>query len=150
MGADFGSAFSDTTHYTFARLDQDLVQLTARANVTLSPTLSLQLYAQPFIAVGDFTDWREIADPYARAYDARYAPYGGGADPGGFNSKQFNSNVVFRWEYRPGSVLFVVWQQGRADARNPGTFDMGRDVRSLFGTHPDNTVLLKLSYWFNP
>lgn len=126
------------------------MQLTARANVTLSPTLSLQLYAQPFIAVGDFSDWREIADPYARAYDARYAPYGGGADPGGFNSKQFNSNVVFRWEYRPGSVLFVVWQQGRADARNPGTFDMGRDVRSLFGTHPDNTVLLKLSYWFNP
>lgn len=147
---NFGSPFSDTTHYTFARLDQDLVQLTARANVTLSPTLSLQLYAQPFIAVGDFTDWREIANPYAKDYDARYSPYGGGADPGGFNSKQFNSNVVFRWEYRPGSVLFVVWQQGRADARNPGTFDMGRDVRSLFASHPDNTVLVKMSYWFNP
>ncbi len=147
---NYGSALSDTTHFTFARLDQDVVQLTARANVTLSPTLSLQLYAQPFIASGDFSDWREIADPYARDYDARFQPYGGGADPAGFNTKQFNSNVVFRWEYRPGSVLFVVWQQGRADARNPGTFDLGRDVRSLFATHPDNTVLVKMSYWFNP
>lgn len=70
--------------------------------------------------------------------------------PGGFNSKQFNSNVVFRWEYRPGSVLFVVWQQGRQDGRNPGSFELGRDVRSLFATHPDNTILVKMSYWFNP
>ena len=148
--ANFGDPLSDTAHYTFARLDQDVVQLTARANVTLSPTLSLQLYAQPFLAVGDFTDWREIADPYAREYAARYQPYGGGADPGGFNNKQFNSNVVFRWEYRPGSVLFVVWQQGRADAQNPGSFDVSRDVQSLFAAHPDNTLLVKMSYWFNP
>lgn len=147
---NFGSVLSDTAHYTFARLDQDLVQLTARANVTLSPRLSFQLYAQPFIAVGDYTDWREIADPYAREYAARYSPYGGGADPGGFNAKQFNSNLVVRWEYRPGSVMFVVWQQGRADARDPGSFDMARDVRSLFAAHPDNTVLVKFSYWFNP
>lgn len=147
---NYGDPLSDTTHYTFARLDQDVLQVTTRANVTLSPTLSLQVYAQPFIASGDFTDWREIANPYARDYDARYTPYGGGADPGGFNSKQFNSNVVFRWEYRPGSVLFVVWQQGRGDESNPGSFEPGRDLRSLFATHPDNTVLVKLSYWFNP
>lgn len=70
--ANFGSTLSDTTHFTFARLDQDVLQLTARANVTLSPTLSLQLYAQPFIASGEFSDWRELADPYARDYDARY------------------------------------------------------------------------------
>lgn len=145
-----GHALSDTTHYTFARLAQDVLQVTARANVTLSPTLSLQVYAQPFLASGDYTNWREVAAPYSKSYDARYTPYGGGADPGGFNSKQFNSNVVFRWEYRPGSVLFVVWQQGRADGSNPGTFDVSRDVHSLFATHPDNTVLVKMSYWFNP
>ena len=61
-----------------------------------------------------------------------------------------NSNVVFRWEYRPGSVLFVVWQQGRADGRNPGTFEAARDLQSLFATNPNNTFLIKLSYWFNP
>jgi hypothetical protein len=148
--SNHGSALSDTTHFTFARLDQDLLDLTARANVTLSPTLSIQLYAQPFLASGDFSNWRELDDPRAESYDARFRPYGGGADPGGFNGKQFNSNAVVRWEYRPGSVLFVVWQQGRQDNRDPGTFELGRDLRNLFATHPDNTILVKLSYWFNP
>lgn len=148
--ANVGSTLSDTAHFTFARLSQDQLDITARANVTLSPTLSVQVYAQPFIASGDFSDWRALADPRAKGYAARYTPYGDGADPAGFNSKQFNSNVVMRWEYQPGSVMFVVWQQGRSDGRDPGTFEPGRDFRNLFGTHPDNTILVKLSYWFNP
>jgi hypothetical protein len=147
---NFGAALSDTTHHTFARLDQDILGITARADVTLTPTLSVQLYAQPFVASGRFSDWRELNDPRAEAYADRFAPYGGGATPGGYNVKQFNSNAVLRWEYVPGSVLFLVWQQGRADGRNPGTFDPSRDLRNLFGTHPDNTFLLKVSYWFNP
>ena len=145
-----GSTLTDTAHFTFARLAQNQLDITARANVTLSPTLSVQVYAQPFIASGDFADWRELANPRAKEYAARYKPYGGGADPAGFNSKQFNSNVVMRWEYQPGSVFFVVWQQGRFDNRDPGTFEPSRDLRNLFGTHPDNTILVKLSYWFNP
>ena len=147
---NFGAALSDTVHYTFAALGQDILGITMRANMTLTPALSVQLYAQPFIASGDFRDWREMVDPYAKRYAARYAPYGGGADPAGFNQKQFNSNAVVRWEYRPGSVLFVVWQQGRSDVRNPGSFEAERDLRSLFHSHPDNTLLVKLSYWFNP
>jgi hypothetical protein len=147
---NFGATFSDTTHFTFAALAQDILGITMRANMTVTPALSLQLYAQPFIASGAFTDWREMVDPRNRSYAARYAPYGGGADPAGFNQKQFNSNAVLRWEYRPGSVLFVVWQQGRFDQRDPATFEAGRDLRNLFFTHPDNTLLVKLSYWFNP
>lgn len=147
---NFGELFSDTVHYTFARLEQKIVDLTVRANVTLTPRLSVELYAQPFIASGNYSDWREMVAPGAVSYADRYATYGGGAAPAGFNAKQFNSNAVLRWEYRPGSVLFLVWQQGRADSRNPGTFDGSRDVRDLFRTHPDNTLLLKMSYWFNP
>jgi len=147
---NFGALFSDTIHYTFARLAQETFDLTARANVTLTPTLSLQLYAQPFVASGTFTNWRELADPYAADYDDRYQPYGGGANPNFGAFKQFNSNLVFRWEYRPGSVLFVVWQQGRFDPSAPGSFEMRRDFQSLFTAHPDNTLLVKLSYWFNP
>ena len=147
---NFGATCSDTTHFTFAALAQDILGITMRANMTVTPALSLQLYAQPFIASGAFSDWREMVDPRNRSYAARYAPYGGGADPAGFNQKQFNSNAVLRWEYRPGSVLFVVWQQGRFDQRDPATFEAGRDLRNLFFTHPDNTLLVKLSYWFNP
>ena len=70
--------------------------------------------------------------------------------PGGFNYKQFHSNVVFRWEYRPGSTLFVVWSQGRqgsADAE--GMQNFGNDMNDLFKLRPDNSFLVKLSYWIN-
>lgn len=149
--ANYGVLFSDTTHYTVANLGQTILAVTARANVTLTPTLSLQVYAQPFVASGEYRDWREIVAPAAHGYADRYAPFSRtGTALRGFNAKQFNSNVVLRWEYRLGSTLFLVWQQGRADGRDPGTFDAARDLRSLFATHPDNTLLLKVSYWFNP
>ena len=140
-----------TLHHTFARLDQTTVSLTARANYTFTPGLSLQLYAQPFVSTGSYSDWRELADPRSARYDERYRPYAGG-DAGGFESLQFRSNTVLRWEYRPGSTLFLVWSQGRAsyDASQPYRFDGGREPDDLFGLHPDNTLLLKVSYWVNP
>ena len=149
--ANFGTLRSDTTHYTFARLDQDILSITARANWTATPSLSLQLYAQPFVSTGSYSAWRQLAAPRADGYDDRFRPFGDGGAPGGFNVKQFNSNAVLRWEYRPASVLFVVWQQGRAQSElNAGTFEARRDVRDLFAAPPENTVLVKMSYWLNP
>jgi hypothetical protein len=116
----------------------------------MTPALTLQVYAQPFITTGDYDNWREAADPRASDYDARYRPYGAGSDPDAFNVKQFRSNTVLRWEYRPGSTLYAVWAQGRyQDDLDRGTFDVGRDARNLFGAHPDNTFLIKASYWFS-
>jgi hypothetical protein len=146
-----GAIASDTTHFTFARLNQSTMSLTGRASWTATPTLSLQLYAQPFVSSGAFGRWRELADARAGAYAARFQSYGGSAVPDGFNVKRFNSNAVARWEYRPGSTLFVVWQQGRAQSGvNPGTFEFARDYRDLFSVHPNNTLLVKVSYWLNP
>ena len=133
-----------------ARLRQTTVSLTGRASWTATPTLTLQLYAEPFVSSGSFSDWRELDDPRANDYEARYRPYSSGEDPGGFNVKQFNSNVVLRWEYRAASTFFLVWQQGRSDGRNPGSFEMARDYRDLFRAHPINTILAKVSYWWNP
>jgi hypothetical protein len=148
---NYGALLSDSTHYTFARLDQDILTLTGRANWTATPALSFQLYLQPFVSTGAYSNWRQLASPRAESYDARFRPYGAGAAPGGFNAKQFNSNAVVRWEYRPGSVMFLVWQQGRLQSDiNPGTFQATRDVSDLFSTRPVNTVLLKMSYWLNP
>jgi hypothetical protein len=151
--ANYGAMFSDTSHYTFARIDQNILAITARANWTATPTLSFQLYAQPFVTSGAFTRWRELDAPRSPVYGRRFRAYGGMATPDAFNFnfKQFNSNAVVRWEFQPASVLFLVWQQGRAEsAANSGTFDAPRDVRDLFSTHPDNTLLVKMSYWFNP
>ena len=148
---NFGALASDTTHFTFARLVQTILGVTTRANWTASSNLSFQFYGQPFVSTGSFSGWKEIADARAITYGDRYRPYGNGRTPDGFNFKQFNSNAVMRWEYRPGSALFVVWQQGRLQSdRNLGSFEFARDYRDLFRSHPDNTLLLKLSYWLNP
>ena len=74
--------------------------------------------------------------------------------------RELRSNAVFRWEWRPGSTLFLVWQQTRAgeftgsDPDAPldrvGNFDFGRDAGDLFELHPDNILMVKVSYWLNP
>jgi hypothetical protein len=142
------------THYGFARLRQTTTGITARANYTVSPTMTLQLYAQPFISKGTYSNLRELsATPRAAAYDDRYQPYfdaATSADPGGFNYKQFRSSVVFRWEYLPGSTLYAVWTQGRqGSVGQEGTAGFGGDVRDLFDLRADNNFLVKISYWLN-
>ncbi len=145
---------ADVTHYTFARLSQRTVGITARFNYTISPTMTLQVYAQPFVSKGTFSGVRQLsATPKAPAYDDRYAPYADTAvtsHPGGFNFKQFRSNVVFRWEYRPGSTLYLVWTQGRQGSLGAeGTNGFAGDFADLYGLRPDNTFLVKVSYWIN-
>lgn len=148
--ANYGALLSDTVHYTFARLHQHIMSITARANWTATPTLSFQFYAQPFVSTGEQSNWREINDPTAADYDQRFRRFRE-TSPAGFNVKQFNSNVVMRWEYRPASTLFLVWQQGRQpDSRNPGSFAPYRDLSHIFDTRPLNTLLVKFSYWFTP
>ena len=72
------------------------------------------------------------------------------ADPRQFNVKAFRSNAVLRWEYRPGSALFLVWQHGRADEESQyGSRSFGRDLQQLFRSPADNTLLVKLSYWID-
>jgi len=145
---NYGAITSDTTHFTVAHLDQKTLSLTTRVDFTATPTLSLQLYAQPFISAGRYTNWRELADPRAADVDRRFKPFTLQGDPGGFNYKQFRSNTVVRWEYRPGSALFLVWQQGRSqDGLDTGSFELRRDYGNLFRARPDNTFLVKASYW---
>jgi len=74
-------------------------------------------------------------------------PYSFG-DPN-FNFRQFRSNLVIRWEYHPGSTLYLVWSQGRTSTGSGGIFSYENDTRELFGTVPNNVFLVKLSYWFS-
>ena len=138
-----------TTHYPLAHLDQKTLSLTGRVDYTITPDLTLQIYAQPFVSKGTYSNARELANPRAAAYDDRFKPYSGTL-ASGFNFKQSNSNVVLRWEYRPGSTLFVVWTQGRNDfLRATGTQSLAGDFGDLFTLHPNNTFLVKASYWLN-
>ena len=155
----YGEPGLDSTHYAFAELDQTTVNVTARINFTATPNLSLQFYAQPYISKGTYANLRDLTDPRNVSYDGRFQPFqldcDGAAsatpcDPGGIDFKQLNTNAVLRWEYRPGSAIFLVWQQGRfRDTGRASDYDTAEDFDDLFALHPNNTFLIKASYWFN-
>ncbi|MGD2069905.1 MAG: DUF5916 domain-containing protein [Gemmatimonadota bacterium] len=154
--------------WVFGRIHQTTVGLTGRLDYAFSPTLSLQLYAQPYVSAGMYDEFKQVVDPRADGYADRLgllAPaledgtYEADLDGDGvaeawddpdFNFRQFRSNAVLRWEYRPGSTLYVVWSQGRNQYLEDGRFDFGRGMDGLFGAHPDDIFMLKLSYWINP
>jgi hypothetical protein len=142
------------THYTFAHLDQTTTSATIRLNYTFTRDVSLQAYTQPFVSKGTYANVRQLSStPRAASYDDRYTFFNDTsvtANPGGFNFKAFQSNVVFRWEYAAGSTLFAVWNQGRQGYdQQQGTNNFQGDVRDLLRLHPANTFLLKASYWLN-
>jgi hypothetical protein len=140
------------THYAFARLRQRTVSMNTRVNYTMTPELTFEFYGEPFVATGTYSNVREVsATPDAARYDDRFRAYVAPAtEPTSFRYAQLRTNAVVRWEYRPGSTLFVVWAHGRQDYATeiPGR-SWTRDYRDLFQLHPDNTFLVKLAYWLN-
>ena len=141
-----------TTHHAFARLEQTTRTLTVRGSYTITPTLGVQLWAQPFVSRGRYGSVRELsATPRAAGYGDRYQPYAppAGTDLG-FDVLQLRSNSVLRWEFRPGSTLFAVWQHGR-EGFDPRFRSRGwrSEYGDLFALHPANTFLVKLAYWLN-
>jgi hypothetical protein len=142
----------NATHYSFAHLHQRTALATVQASYAATPTLTVELYAEPFVSVGQYDNLRqESSTPGAVAYDARYAPYAPPAGSStGFDNRQLIWNTVMRWEYRPGSTLFVVWTQGRDEAA--GMFpneSLSTEYHNLFAVHPANTFLVKVAYWLN-
>jgi uncharacterized protein DUF5916/cellulose/xylan binding protein with CBM9 domain len=135
-------------HYVFGRLDQKTVSFTARVNYTITPQLSVQVYAAPFVSAGGYGSFKELVNGRAARYEDRYAPIAYAANPD-FNYRSFRTTNVLRWEYKPGSALFVVWQQGREDVLDTGRFQFGRDFRGVFGAPSRNVFLVKWSYWIN-
>ena len=168
--------------YVFAPLEQTTLAVDTRLNVTFTPRLSLELYAQPFVSTNDFGGLKELRAPRTFDFD-RYGvdvgaasvggdgattvdPDGAGAAPSfrvgdrDFDLTSLRGNAVLRWEWRPGSTLYVVWQQDRAErlsgleaaarGRDVGALDVGASAGDLFAIRPSNVLLFKVSYWLNP
>lgn len=149
---NFRDTATSATHYAFARLNQKTIATALRATYVATPQLSVQLYAQPFVSNGSFADPRELsATPRAVAYTGRYLAYNAPVHAlSGFSDREFKSNTVVRWEYRPGSTLYLVWTQGRQLYNDgPDTRNWTRSYPDLLSIRPDNTFLVKLSYWLN-
>jgi hypothetical protein len=145
-GAAPGSSLA--MHYVFGHLDQTTVATTFRVNYTLTPRLSIQLYGAPFVSAGAYTGFKELVDGRAAAYEDRYSPYAYPGNPD-FNYKSFRTTNVLRWEYRPGSTLFIVWQQGREEVTDSGRFRFGRDFEDVFRAAGHNVFLVKMAHWLN-
>jgi len=158
--------------YLFGSIDQKTVMLSLRLNYSITPNLTIQYWGQPFISAGTYDRFKMITDPHADAYRDRFHTYteeeitllnpddGYVVDEDGdsnydygfeypdFNFKQFRSNMVLRWEYIPGSTLYLVWSQGRTDYVADGQFRLGENIEELFDVRPHNIFLVKLSYRF--
>jgi hypothetical protein len=156
--------------YVFGNLSQKQLTMTTRVNVILTPRLSIQVFAQPLVAVGDYQNFKELAAPRTFAFHS----YGSGAsllsfdpasgnyeiDPDGagaastfsfqnpdFNFKSLRVNAVFRWELKPGSTFYAVWTRQQQDVAHPGHFSLGRDTSALLTAPGDDILLVKMAYW---
>ena len=154
--------------YVFAELDQVTLSSSLRLNWTFTPQLSVQLYAQPLISSGDYYGYKELARP--KSYD--FLSYGDSgstidesaliADPDGagpapsielpsqdFNFTSLRGTAVARWEYMPGSTLYLVWTQQMADQSDIGRFNFDRSLEQLRAAPMDNVFMIKLTYWLS-
>jgi hypothetical protein len=129
-------------HYVFADIDYQELDATFRMDWGVTPRLSVQAYIQPYIAAGNYSGFKELAE--ARTYN--FLPYDFTLYDPDFNFKSFQSNLVFRWEYSPGSLLYLVWTHNRDNTDHPGSFRLGRDLRSLFRERSHNIFFIKFSY----
>ena len=139
--------------YVFGKIHQKTVDLTLRTSLLFSTQQSLEVYAQPFITVGDYTSARELTRP--DSYDlSHYTANDFRAEDFDFSYSSVNLNVVYRWEYLPGSALFLVWTQNRESYAErklsglPGSFDNSLRTGALFDDEAKNVFLAKITYWF--
>jgi hypothetical protein len=156
------------SRYVFGGLNQTQLTLQTRVTALLTPKMSLTLFAQPLLATGDYTAFKELAAP--RTFDfIRYGTPGhalsfdgttytvspddsAGApqftfDNPDFNFKSLRVNAVLRWELKPGSTFYAVWTRQQVDSENPGNFTLGRDMKALFKAPGDDVFLVKMAYW---
>lgn len=157
------------TRHVFGYLDQKTLFATIRLDYTFTPTMSLQLFAQPFISIGKYSELKELD----REREMDYTVYGTKGtsigyddangeyviDPGtgnrfavsnpDFNFKSLRLNLIYRWEFLPGSTLFLVWSHDRTNFDDPGQFQLGRSFSNLMNSESNNIFMAKIAYWFN-
>jgi hypothetical protein len=135
--------YVDTTSQPiFSKIDQRTLDIGARAEWTVSSRLSFQVYTQPFIATGAYRDFVALARP--RSDD--YVPTTYDSNPD-FDFRSLRGSAVVRWEFRPGSALYVVWNENRADTASNGDFQFRRDLSALRNAPSRDVFLIKVSYW---
>jgi hypothetical protein len=162
---------TDGNRYILGKINQNTLGITFRLDFNPIPELSIQYYGSPFASIGKYSEFKKVTDPRSLEYDNRFAiinPVLNGDNydvtenrPGrtvpinysfsnpDFNFFQFRSNLVIRWEYRPGSQIFLVWSQDRTNYLTPGGNSVSTALSNLKDVYPNNIFLIKFNYWFS-
>ena len=162
--------YGNITRYILGSIDNHTLTASLRLDYTINPNLSVQYYGQPFISRGHYRDFKYVTNPVAERLNDRFQPFDTsqiGSDGSDFQVDenrdgsmdysfanpdfsyvQFNSNLVFRWEYIPGSELFLVWSQGVTGSTlsSNGLFEGFES--GILDQRPQNIFLLKATYRF--
>lgn len=158
----------DKNYFILSSIEQNTVDFTFRFDFNITPDLTIQYYGAPFVSAASYYDFKDILDPLANNFDDRYLMYNSAQfnttdysfdfDQNGevdyelgnpnFNFQQFRSNLVLRWEYIPGSVLFLVWSHEQTDVLETGEFDFVNDFTNLFKVTPADKIIIKFQYRF--
>jgi hypothetical protein len=154
--------------YIMGRIKQQTYAWTFRFNYNITPDMSIQYYGSPFISSGKYTDFKRAADTHADDINARYHSYtdeeisydesqnsyavneGNAAYSFGnpdFSFRQYRSNLVARWEYRPGSTIYLVWENNRNSRESAYNSSLNYNMSELFGVQPTNVFMVKVSFW---
>ena len=164
-------SFEGENRYLFGTIDQKVLSMSLRVDFNLTPDLTLQYWGQPFVASGTYSDYKMITDYRASEFSDRFHTFtpsqiemvdnsnyqidenGDGTNDYSFSKPDFNvqeflSNLVIRWEYNPGSTVFLVWSQTRSNFDPESVFNPGENLGDLFGVKPYNVFLVKFSYRF--
>jgi len=163
---------NDYPRYILATIDQTTLVFQISVNVNLSPDLTIQYFGSPFISTGKYSNFKGVRNANAELYKDRFHQFYDNEisynqqgeyyeidenidsqtdyyiDNPDFNFKQFQSNLVLRWEFTPGSALFLVWAQNKTNENGFGTFNFNNDVSNLFSTIPHDVFMIKFSYRF--
>jgi len=165
--------YGENDRYIFGNIDRKTINASFRVNLNLSPDLTLQYWGQPFVATGKYSDYKYITNPVASNFTDRFHIYNNSEisedadgfyidenndkttdysfDRRDFNVQEFLSNLVIRWEYNPGSSLYLVWSQTRSGFNDTGNLDLFNNLGDLFDrgdNKPHNVFLIKLTYRF--
>ena len=159
----------DETKYILGKINQHTLGFTFRIDYNITPELSIQYYGSPFASVGKYSEFKNVTNPKANNYDDRFSqlnviPLGeeyeiveNNSDRTkpvyfhnpDFSFSQFRSNLVLRWEYLPGSQIYLVWSNERTYFENPSGNSVNKAISLLKDVYPESIFLIKFNYWFN-
>ncbi|MBN2413196.1 carbohydrate binding family 9 domain-containing protein [candidate division KSB1 bacterium] len=165
-------SFGNENRYILGRIEQETVNFTFRMDICLTPDFSIQYYGSPYISSGKYSHLKRVTNPLAKDYNNRFHTMQGAElvydqkdniyhvdenldglsdytfDRPDFNFQEFRSNLVLRWEYKPGSTFYFVWTHGRSSYENEDIVTIDKNFDKLWNIEPQNIFMIKFNYWF--